>query len=206
MKPVIALDADGVLLDYNAAYREAWERAFGVRPRLVNPNAYWAIDRWGVERLAGEELERLREAFDDSHWSSIPALPGALNACKQLVLAGFELVCVTAINASFLDARRRNICDLGFPVKEVIATGGTASTASPKSIALTQLAPVAFVDDYLPYHRGLPTAVHKALIMRDPDGSPNAGDELSIVDSQHSDLQAFADWWVLRSVRNTSRA
>src|SRR5258708_10635187 len=31
MKPIIALDADGVLLDYNRAYAGAWERAFGQR-------------------------------------------------------------------------------------------------------------------------------------------------------------------------------
>ena len=28
-RPVIALDADGVLLDFHLAYAEAWERAFG---------------------------------------------------------------------------------------------------------------------------------------------------------------------------------
>lgn len=28
-KPIIALDADGVLLDYHVAYRSAWHKAFG---------------------------------------------------------------------------------------------------------------------------------------------------------------------------------
>ena len=42
---LIALDADGVLLDYNLAYASAWECAFGVRPQLRDPQAYWAIDR-----------------------------------------------------------------------------------------------------------------------------------------------------------------
>lgn len=28
-RPIIAVDADGVLLDYNRAYANAWERAFG---------------------------------------------------------------------------------------------------------------------------------------------------------------------------------
>lgn len=31
-KQVIALDADGVLLDYNLAYAYAWKNAFGVMP------------------------------------------------------------------------------------------------------------------------------------------------------------------------------
>ena len=44
MKPIIALDADGVLLDYNRAYAGAWERAFGQRPAEADPHAYWAMD------------------------------------------------------------------------------------------------------------------------------------------------------------------
>lgn len=49
MKPIVALDGDGVLLD-NSAYRAAWARAFGTLPRLRDPNAYWPIDRWEVRR------------------------------------------------------------------------------------------------------------------------------------------------------------
>ncbi len=49
---MIALDADGVLLDYNLAYAGAWERAFGVYPVERDPLAYWAMDRWQVERLS----------------------------------------------------------------------------------------------------------------------------------------------------------
>jgi phosphoglycolate phosphatase-like HAD superfamily hydrolase len=33
---IIALDADGVLLDYDAAYRGAWERAFGESRHIKN--------------------------------------------------------------------------------------------------------------------------------------------------------------------------
>ena len=99
MKPskLMALDADGVLLDYNLAYAAAWERAFGTRPQLRNPQAYWAIDRWGVATLEGEALNRLRASFDEAYWSSIPANSGAVQACEALVAAGYELVCVSAV-------------------------------------------------------------------------------------------------------------
>ena len=76
MKPLIALDADGVLLDYNQAYAGAWERAFGVRPALRDPNAYWPLDRWNVERLAGTKLDQFRTCLDWTFWSTVPALPG----------------------------------------------------------------------------------------------------------------------------------
>jgi beta-phosphoglucomutase-like phosphatase (HAD superfamily) len=39
-KVIIALDADGVLLDYGLAYAGAWERAFGQYPRERDPQAY----------------------------------------------------------------------------------------------------------------------------------------------------------------------
>lgn len=196
MKTTIALDVDGVLLDYHAAYAGAWERAFGIRPRLKNANAYWPLDRWDVERLVDERKEQLRRAFDDAHWATMPALPGALEACHALVDAGFDLVCVTAIRDEFAEARRRNIFELGFPVRQVIATGNASSSTSPKAAVIAQLSPAAFVDDYLPYHRGMPAHVHKALILREPDGSPNVGDELNLVDSMHSNLAAFADEWL----------
>ena len=67
---VLALDADGVLLDYNLAYATAWRRAFGRYPDLRNPHAYWAADRWDVERLSGEALHRFRAGFDAQFWSA----------------------------------------------------------------------------------------------------------------------------------------
>lgn len=197
-KPLIALDADGVLLDYAAAYAGAWERAFGERPTLKNPHAYWPIDRWGVRRLAGEELDRLRSAFDDRFWSSIPPVEGALRACHMLVDAGYTLVCVTALQDRHRSSRERNLRELGFPIEQVITTPGSEQTHSPKAPALAELEPVAFVDDYAPYLRGIGDLTHKALILRHPDGSPNTGDELAHADSTHRNLAEFAAWWLER--------
>jgi hypothetical protein len=55
---------------------------------------------------------------------------------------------------------------------------------------------VAFVDDYLPYFAGIPRQVHAALILREPNGSPNVGPDLENIDSRHQDLAGFADWWL----------
>ena len=196
MQKTIALDADGVLLDYSTAYAHAWAKAFGTQPALRDPDAYWPIDRWTVERLQGERLVRFRAAFDEVFWSSIPAIPGAIAACQQLVDAGYRLVCISAVEQAYAAARKHNLESLGFPIAEVIATAGQAGDASPKAASVAQLQPVAFVDDYLPYHRGIVAPVHKALILREAGGSPNVGPELVSVDSQHADLRAFVDWWL----------
>lgn len=198
-KPVIALDGDGVLVDYHHAYRSAWARAFGTVPAVRDPNAYWAIDRYDVWRLAGEELEQFRRCFDYDHWSSLPALPGAVEACHALVDAGYELVCVTAIKSHLQPARIKNLRDCGFPIERVIATPHNEETMSPKAVALRELKPVAFVDDYLPYLHGIPADIHAALILREPNGSPNVGEGLRNAHSQHANLAAFADWWLSKT-------
>ena len=66
---------------------------------------------------------------------------------------------------------------------------------------LHALQPLAFVDDYLPYFVGVQQPIHRALILRGPNGSPNAGDSLRFVDSRHEDLRAFAAGSMARSAR-----
>jgi phosphoglycolate phosphatase-like HAD superfamily hydrolase len=195
-KGIIALDADGVLLDYGLAYAGAWQKAFGTYPRERDPLAYWPIDRWEVERLQGVQLEQLRRAFDEDFWASIPPVPGAVQACHDLVAAGYELVCVTALPEKYRPDRERNLRLHGFPIDLVHATDNVATVASPKADTLNRLKPLAFVDDYLPYFMGVEAHTHRALIMRGSTRSPNSGELLVHTDSQHADLAAFARWWL----------
>jgi hypothetical protein len=95
----------------------------------------------------------------------------------------------------FADARRHNLVTLGFPIAEVIVTASVGHDVSPKRASIERLMPAAFVDDYLPYHRGIPVEVHKALILREPNGSPNVGWDSGMVDSSHDDLRTFSTWW-----------
>ena len=192
-KPVIALDADGVLLDYNVAYARAWQRAFGVHPQERDPQAYWAVDRWAVELLEGERLTHFSSCFDEAFWLSVPPMDGAIEACFALHDAGHTLVCVSALDERFGDARLRNLRAAGFPIETVVATGRQSAHQSPKVQAITALRPAAFVDDYLPYFVGIDPGVHTALVTRQPNGSPNTGDNLSAARSVHPDLGDFAN-------------
>ena len=197
-RPLIALDADGVLLDFHLGYAGAWARAFGSAPAERDPLAYWPIDRWQVVRLDEERRAHFRRHFDEQFWSSVPAIEGAVEACHRLHDAGFDLVCVSALEAAHEAARLRNLRDHGFPIERVIATGNAAGERSPKADAIAAIQPLAFVDDYLPYFRGVPDSVHRALIMRGSSGTPNTGAELSLADSLHDDLLAFAADWLKR--------
>jgi hypothetical protein len=197
-RPLIALDADGVLLDFHLGYASAWHRAFGHAPAERDPQAYWPMDRWQVERLDGPSRALFRAAFDDHFWTTLPALPGAIDACHRLQQAGFDLVCVSALDLAFESARLRNLRALGFPIERVIATGNVEGARSPKADAIDSLQPVAFVDDYVPYMRGVPGHVHTALVLRAPNGSPNTGADMKLAKSLHDDLAGFADHWLAR--------
>lgn len=197
-RPLIALDCDGVLLDFQLGYASAWARAFGRAPVERDPLAYWPIDRWAVERLTPERRPLFRAAFDERFWTTLPPIEGALDACHRLHGAGFELVCVSALDLEFETPRLRNLRNLGFPIERVIATGHHEGARSPKADSIKRLDPIAFVDDYLPYMRGLPGHVHTALVLRAPNGSPNAGADMALAKSVHGDLADFADHWLSR--------
>jgi phosphoglycolate phosphatase-like HAD superfamily hydrolase len=198
VRSVIALDADGVLLDFHLGYARAWARAFGAAPAERDPLAYWPMDRWDVERLDEGRRAHFRRHFDEEFWSSVPAITGSAEACHRLHDAGFDLVCVSALDAEHEAARLRNLRDHGFPIERVVATGNAPGERSPKADAIAAIDPLAFVDDYLPYLRGLPAHVHTALILRAPNGSPNAGAELVLARSVHDDLPGFAAYWLSR--------
>lgn len=197
-RPIIALDADGVLLDFHLAYAEAWERAFGQYPAERDPRAYWPMDRWQVERLGLFKRSRFKAEFGDLFWSTVPAIAGAVESCHRLHDAGHDLVCVSALDARFEAARLRNLRALNFPIERVVATGNAETVRSPKADAIEDLKPVAFVDDYLPYLRGIPDEVHTALVLRAPNGSPNVGPELALARSTHHDLADFTAHWLGR--------
>ena len=196
--PLIVLDADGVLLDYNLAYASAWEKAFGSYPQLKNHNAYWAKDRWAVEQLEGDSLSTFRTVFDESFWSTIPAIKGALEACHTLSQAGYELICVTALPEKFQPARLQNLVQLGFPIETVITVNHSESTVSPKAEIINLIKPIAFVDDYLPYMSGVHVDIHRALITREHEMSPNEGVLLDGISSMHTNLEDFSKFWLER--------
>lgn len=186
----IALDCDGVLLDYASACGLAWERAFGETPTLVRPHAYWPMDRCGVPRLSGDALARFREVIGDMFWENIPAIEGAVQACEQLVRSGYELMCVTSWGPRHLAVRMRNLQALGLPLSQVFANAShSPSGISPKVDVLDRPRPAGFVDDCAPWLVGVDAEIHKVLITRDSDGSPNPGPMSGLAVACFGDLQ-----------------
>ena len=57
--------------------------------------------------------------------------------------AGFDLVCVSALDLEHETARLRNLREHGFPIERVIATGNAPGERSPKADAIAALCPEA---------------------------------------------------------------
>jgi beta-phosphoglucomutase-like phosphatase (HAD superfamily) len=197
----IVLDADGVMLDYISAYAKAWEKAFGKAPALVNPDAYWAKDRYDIKTLSGSELEFFKSHFDEDFWENVPVLPGAVEGCNALVDEGYEVICVSALDKEYGPARLRGLQKHGFKINTCYATGHPDYTAhtSPKAEIVNEIQPLVFVDDYIVYHDGISDRIHKALITREEEGSPNNSLELQSkirVHSKHETLKDFSNWFL----------
>ena len=195
---VIALDGDGVLIDYHEGYAMAWERAFGERPQVRDPQGYHPMDYWNVPRLGYSERLHLKEkGFTRDVWASMPAIAGAREACERLNAAGFSLVCVTAMSARYHKEREHNLHSLGFNVTRVY-TAPHAGLGNPKARIISKLSPVAFVDDYLPYLQGIPQSTWSALIEGRKNNSPNRLQGFKEPNSRHDSLIDFVQFWLGR--------
>ena len=188
---LIALDADGVLLDYNRQFGRVWERHFGQAPVCVEPKAYHATNYWGL--TAPATGDGFWDTFDREGWTTMPAMPGAVEACRRLVAAGHRLVCVTSMPVHRQEQRLANLRAEGFPIERVIATGPCANkTANPKLEAIQALRPDWFVDDELRKLKDLPSVKCVLVDPGHPD-SPNVGQDDAYLIWRVPTLQAFAD-------------
>ena len=137
-----------------------------------SPTGRWTAGRSSGSTRSGAPISGATST--SSFWSSVPAIEGAVDACHRLHDAGFDLVCVSALEPS---TRRRACATCATTAFRSSASSPPATPPgerSPKADAIAALDPEAFVDDYLPYLRGVPGHVHTALVLRAPNGSPNA--------------------------------
>lgn len=193
----LALDADGVLLDYNKTAARVWEREFNVKLVPKDLGAYHFKNQYhGIDMEAPGHRERFRARFAREGWNSMDALPGVQEACELLVEHGFELHVVTSMPLEYEALRFENLKNLGLPITSVTGTG-SHPYLNPKAQALAKLAPVAFVDDLLKNFQNV-DGVHLAYLHWDAHDSPNLHQPhlKSLIHSEHMDLLSFAQYWV----------
>jgi hypothetical protein len=142
----IALDCDGVLLNFIAHWEKIASYALG-RPIHDVMNAYDLQARYGLSK---REVDHVMSTFvRENGWANLPALQGAFDGAKALQTAGHRVIVVTAIEPEFAEARLENFKKHGFTPDAMHCVGAQAGHTKAEAYAKEQ--PDAVVDDRLVY-------------------------------------------------------
>lgn len=139
---VVALDLDGVLLNFEKSWRQCAE--WVLRRTLPDPyEDYDLADRYGLSR---REVEKVWGAFHrDNWWERIPMYEESWDVIEELEAMGCSLWAVTNVDARHLDARSVSLQG-AIPYGRIITLGAEA-TPEDRVGVLRDLRAVAFVDD-----------------------------------------------------------
>lgn len=142
-RPVVAFDADGVLLDLKTGYRALASEVLG-RPLVECTKSYCFQERFGLTK---DEAAQVRaRLYSAEGMSALPALPGAVETVAALRREGFQVAIVTGIPPFLEEARRRNFMTLGMEIDAIFCTGGAFDS---KRHILEDVNALSYVDDHL---------------------------------------------------------
>jgi Predicted sugar phosphatases of the HAD superfamily len=166
--PILALDVDGVVLDYLGGF-VPWLESRGYTPTR-RPHE---VDAWDLSQLVGcsrEEMAGLiREFAVTESFGSLSPIPGVVEAIASLRsdFQGLRIVCITSAGSSPITAnlRRANLERLGLAVDDVVVLPLQAS----KRLCLEALPPGSvFVDDLLDHVIEAELVGLSAILFRQP--------------------------------------
>lgn len=186
----IVLDADGVLLDYNAQMAKIYQKTLNRQLKFIKHSHHFK-NMYGVEFLP-EEKKAIYKLFDTEGWNSMPAIDGAVEATQALHKAGHTLICLSSMPEQFVEARSENFKSLGIPFERVIGSGRDESDMNPKSYHITSLQPDIFVDDQLRNFKDVPDSICKVWIDNGFHDSPDIGLDSSIADFKFNSIKDFS--------------
>ena len=192
-KSNVAVDADGVVLDFLTRFELAAKECLG--RVIVRLNTEYDLGiRYG---LTEHEVNQVWEHFHNAaHWKHIPIIPGAAQAIAKLQ-EQHHVHLVTAIDLHLHESRRFNLLTHGIDNITIHCTGHKES----KLGALRALAPVVYFDDHPKhieeaFHAGIE---HRIIIDRDaPYPSEHATGRFQL-------LHEAVDWFVDHMARRPKR-
>jgi 5'(3')-deoxyribonucleotidase len=163
-KPVILIDCDMVLLNFNQAIANAYEQKFNKKLKLIDSKAFKAIKMYELDKLPIEEQMFMKTvAQEHSFWKNMPAMEGAVEFVKKLS-EHFELVVLTSMPVKFEADRMENLQNLGMPVSKVIAVA-RVNDENPKKTIAQESGAVLFIDDLAHNFTGLNEIATKLVLL-----------------------------------------
>jgi len=183
MYPTVALDLDGVLLDFEAAWKTcaAWTLR---RPVERITDDYALEDRFGLSR---REVAKVWDAFHQGNWwERVHPYPEAWDLIDHLSGLGASVWAVTNVDARHLHARALSLEGM-IPESRIITLGAKAMPEDRVAI-LRDLRAKAFLDDRLDnVHAALPYVPICSWIHRDYRGFGEPENGVLVID----DLRDF---------------
>lgn len=159
MRSIIALDADGVILNFHDKFALAASEILN-RPIHELNSSYSLERRFGI---TSDELTRVWDHFAQSqYWRTIEPLDGAIAAIQDLRKSGHdEIHVVTAIPEKHRLDRHHNFKRIGFEPHAIHCVEHTTRYA--KVPPIEAIRPLVFVDDrieHLHSNQSVPILVH----------------------------------------------
>lgn len=199
-KKVIALDVDGVLLDFFATFDKAAEI---ILKRKVNPNKdehkrdhYHLGKRVDTDDVMAEKI--LQFMLDSRMYQEIPALEGVKEAVEEIKKQNFKIVIITALPESAREMRLINLKNvLNLEPDEMHMVGMGKS----KKDALELVNPDIFIDDRIDYLASVPTLYHTVWC----DRKEAQKDKETLVDVHVHSLKEWVDNHMPRVVKKLNR-
>lgn len=174
---ILAFDCDGVLLDYNQSFYNAYKKAFEKELQIVMPGAYHAVNEFGMQNIPKEEMKVILDKLCNvGLWSDMPALNNTLNVINTLS-NNYEIICITSMPKKYEEERFNNLKNLGFNISTVYATERVNKTDNPKKDCIEKINPIIFVDDLLSNFENVNCDTKLIYLNNGQPDSPNVGKE-----------------------------
>lgn len=159
----IALDVDGVLLDFFPAFDAA--ASIVLNREVVAKKDEFGMEYYDFERRLGEPIEIARSILAYMQaagiYGALEPFQGAAEAVRRIQEAGFQTFVVTAIPEKAKEMRLLNLKNkLDFEPDGIFCVGMGES----KSDVIRNLSPDVYIDDRTDYLAGAPFVYHLGLI------------------------------------------
>lgn len=185
----IALDVDGVLLDFTKACDEYVKKNLGIDPikKLdgFNLNITSMQTRYGLSSDE-EVLILLNKMVADGFYKNIPAFEGVKEAVDKIKSLGYKIVVITAIHDGAKDDRLENLEKFLNLIPDEIYCVGMGKS---KSQIIKEVHPDIFIDDRIKYLKGGDKVFHSVWV--DQEESQD-GDE-TLVNVHVKSLQEWSE-------------
>lgn len=166
----IALDCDGVILDYNYTWGKILS-TFLNKEILPKKVAYFAYNVFDYH-LSDKETKNFYALFHEHGWNQMQALKGALEAIQILQKKNFDIHIVTSIPQEAHLYRKNNLKSLGIDFSSLHTVGFQHNTNLKKDI-INEMKPIYFVDDLLQNFEGVTQSTNCVLIDIPGEDNPN---------------------------------